>query len=65
MKKLKIKNLIDFLKDNKIDFELVLNGIDIEDDFTFASVKSIVKKGIFYLENVESLSKFEIKNTLK
>ncbi len=64
MKNLKIKNLIDFLKDNKIDFELVLNGIDIEDDFTFASVKSIVKKGIFYLENVESLSKFEITNSV-
>jgi UDP-3-O-[3-hydroxymyristoyl] glucosamine N-acyltransferase len=64
MKKLKIRNLVDFLKENNIDFELVLNGIDIDDDFSFASVKNIVTKGVFYLENIESLSKFEISNSV-
>jgi UDP-3-O-[3-hydroxymyristoyl] glucosamine N-acyltransferase len=64
MKKVKLKQLIDFLKEENIDFELYLNDLKGDADFVFASVKNCIKNGIFYLENIEALSKFEIMESI-
>ena len=60
MRKVKLKQLIDFLKEENIDFELYLNDFKSDNELAFASVKNCIKNGIFYLENSEALSKFEI-----
>lgn len=64
MRKVKLKQLIDFLKEENIDFELLLNDFKSEIELTFASVKNCIKNGIFYLENSEALSKFEIEESV-
>ncbi|MBU3660470.1 MAG: hypothetical protein FGM14_11395 [Flavobacteriales bacterium] len=64
MKKIKLEEILNFLKSNKIDFELVLNDLDETTELSFASIKNIIKNGIYYLEKIEALANFEISESV-
>ena len=64
MKKFKLNLLIEYLKDNKILFDLFLNEVDESMAYSFASIKNKIKNGIYYLDNIQTLDKFQIQESI-
>lgn len=64
MKKFSLNQIIDYLKDNLIPFELVEKEIISKDEFAFASIKNVIENGIYYFENSKFVENFKIHNSV-
>ncbi|WP_130736150.1 DapH/DapD/GlmU-related protein [Flavobacterium sp. J27] len=62
-KKVNLDEIILHLKDNAIDYQIVENAT-WQDTYKFASIKNVVPNGIYYFENTEFISRFNIENSI-
>lgn len=64
MKKFSLETIIDFLNQNAIEFNVVEGKNSSNYEFSFASIKNVIKNGIYYFEDVEAIKNFNIENSV-
>lgn len=62
--KLKLKQILNFLDENAVSYELYLNEFNEYNKVMFASVKSIIKNGIYFLNNADDLQNLSINESI-
>lgn len=64
MKKFTLETIIDFLNQNAIEFKIVEGKDSSSIEFSFASIKNIIKNGIYYFEDVDAIKNFNIEKSV-
>ncbi|GAB3712069.1 DapH/DapD/GlmU-related protein [Flavobacterium koreense] len=62
-KNITIELLLQQLKSNTIDFEVIQNS-EWSDAYQFASIKNVVSEGIYFFENVSIVKNYPIENSI-
>jgi UDP-3-O-[3-hydroxymyristoyl] glucosamine N-acyltransferase len=64
MKVFSLEIIIDFLNQNAIEFKVLEGKNNSNDEFSFASIKNIIKNGIYYFEDIDVIKNFNIENSV-
>lgn len=64
LKKFNLKQIINFLIENSLEFDLVEINPNIKEVYSFASIRNVIQNGIYYFQNAENITKYGIKGNI-